>query len=227
MADKPHVREAEAAAKGAAATNVALRPILIGLILVVSFGIAAYLGTSPPRNTIPPELQGVLRPEPKALQDFGLVGSNGQPFTLERLEGKWTMLFFGYTYCPDICPTALAMLSAVFRQLEPHPEVLGNTQVVFISVDPRRDTPERLAEYVAYFDERFTAATGASEEVDNLVRQVGAGYQTEPADSSGNYLVSHTGSVFLVDPGANLVGAFSFPHQAATILGQYLKIREL
>ncbi len=176
---------------------------------------------------MPVELQGVLWPAPKPLKAFSLTSHDLRPFTLDSLKGKWTMLFFGYTYCPDICPTALAILSAVFQNLERHEGVVPDTQVVFISVDPKRDPPERLAEYMAYFDKRFAAATGEVKEIDGLANQVGAGYQIEPGESSENYLVSHTGSIFLVDPDARLMGAFSFPHNAGVITDQYLKIRQL
>lgn len=219
--------EAEASDKGSIGAKVAYRSIAIGLIVVASVGMAVYLAKSPSHRAIPPELQAVLRPAPKALHEFNLAGHDGQRFTLDRLKNKWSMLFFGYTYCPDICPTALAVLSALFQRLEQHPGVIPDTQVVFVSVDPQRDRPERLAEYIAYFDERFVAATGEVAEIDGLVRQIGAGYQIEPEDSSGNYLVSHTGSIFLVDPQARLVGAFSFPHKPESIASQYLRIRGL
>jgi protein SCO1/2 len=207
--------------------SIFVRPIIIGLMLVAAIAMTVYLRTTPPPRAIPPELQGVLRPAPKPLRPFSLIDDSGQPFTLEDLQDKWTMLFFGYTYCPDICPTALAILSAVFQRLEQHPGVIPSTRVVFVSVDPQRDRPEKLAEYVAFFDKRFTAATGAVKEIDGLAQQVGAGYQIEPEDASGNYLVSHTGSIFLVDPQARLLGAFSFPHDPETITSQYLRIREL
>lgn len=209
--------------------SIYVRPLIIGLLLVAALGMTIYLRTSPPPITIPSELQGVLRPAPKALREFNLVGHDGEPVTLDRLKSKWTLLFFGYTYCPDICPTALAVLSAMFQRLEQHPGVVSDTQVLFVSVDPQRDKPEKLAEYVAYFDKRFAAATGEVKEIDGLVRQIGAGYQIEPEeeDGSGNYLVSHTASIFLVDPQARLRGAFSFPHDPETLTELYLRIREL
>ncbi len=210
-----------------AGKSISVKPLIIGLMLVAAIGMAVYLRTNPPQRTIPPELQGVLWPAPKPLSPFSLTDHTGHPFTLERLRDKWTMLFFGYTYCPDICPTALAMLSAVFQRLEQHPGVLPETQVVFVSVDPQRDKPEKLAGYVPFFDKRFTGATGPVKEIDGLARQVGAGYQIEPKDEAGNYLVSHTSSIFLIDPQARLLGAFSFPHDPETITGQYLRIREL
>ena len=208
-------------------TSISVKPLVIGFVLVMAIGMAVYLRTTPSTRVVPPELQGVLWPGPKPLQPFALIDHAGEPFSLERLRGKWTLLFFGYTYCPDICPTALATLSAVLQRLEQHPTALADTQVVFVSVDPKRDPPERLAEYVAYFDKRFTGATGEVTEIDDLARMVGAGYLIEPEDASGNYLVSHTGSIFLVDPQARILGAFSFPHDPETIANQYLMIREL
>ena len=207
--------------------GVSAGTVIIGAILLAAVGMTAYLRTTPAHRAIPADLQGVLRPAPKALHTFSLSGPQGQRVTLDRLKGRWTMLFFGYTYCPDICPTTLATLSTVFQGLQTHPEVISDTQVLFVSVDPQRDRPEKLAEYVAYFDKRFTAATGAVEDIDGLAQQIGAGYQFEPGDASGNYLVAHTASIFLVDPQARLVGSFPFPHTPDTIIGQYLRIREL
>ncbi len=207
--------------------SISVRSLVIGLMLVAAIGMTVYLRTTPSHRAIPPDLLGVLRPAPKPLRHFSLIDHTGQPLTLDRLRGKWTMLFFGYTYCPDICPMALAVLSAVFQRLDRHPGVMPGTQVVFVSVDPRRDQPDKLASYVAHFDKRFIAATGEVREIDDLARQIGAGYQIEPEDESGNYLVSHTGSIFLVDPQARFVGAFSFPHDPETIASQYLRIREL
>jgi len=207
--------------------RIPARLIIIGLLLIASLGMAVYLGTMSSSRGIPFDLQGVLRPAPKPLQPFNLIDQAGQPFTLERLQDKWTMVFFGYTYCPDICPTTLAMMAEVYKRLDREPGVVPDTQVVFISVDPDRDGPGKLAEYVAYFDKRFSASTGKREEIDGLANQFGAGYRIEPSDSSDNYLISHTGSIFLVDPEARLQGSFSPPHDPKTIAAQYLRIRTL
>ena len=207
--------------------------IIIGLLLLASIGMTLYLRSSHrvdlgDFSSLPSDLQGVLRPAPKSLQAFNLTGMNGQPLTLNHFKGKWTMLFFGYTYCPDICPTSLAVLSSVFNQLEKlHPNMISDTQVLFVSVDPKRDTPETLAKYMPFFDKRFMAATGIKKEIDNLARQIGAGYQATPEDESGNYLVSHTGSIFLVGPQARLLASLPFPHTPADVTDMYLKIRGL
>jgi protein SCO1/2 len=181
----------------------------------------------PGEKTVPPELQGILRPEPKPLQAFELVDQYRQPFGLERLTGKWSLVFFGYTYCPDICPTTLSTLSGVAKRLQDDPQGLDDVQVVFVSVDPQRDTPEVIEDYLKYFNEAFRGVTGEQEDIDSLARQFGAGYVHEPETAAGQYLVSHTSSIFLVDPRGRLVAAFSPPHDPGTIAGQFRQIRSL
>ena len=180
-----------------------------------------------PNKTIPPELQGVLRPEPKPLRTFELSDQYRQAFNLERLKDKWSFVFFGYTYCPDICPTTLSTLTGVVKQLQADPQGLSNIQVVFISVDPQRDTPDVLEAYLKYFNEAFQGVTGAQQDIDSLTRQFGAAYMKELETTPGQYLVSHTSSIFLVDPYGQLLAAFSPPHDANTIVEQFRQIRSL
>ena len=178
-----------------------------------------------PSKTNPPELQGVLRPEPKPLQAFELTDQYRQPFNLGHLRGKWSFVFFGYTYCPDICPTTLSTLAGVVKQLQADPQGLSNIQVVFVSVDPQRDTPDVLEGYLKYFNEAFQGLTGAQQDIDSLTRQFGAAYMKEPETTSGQYLVSHTSSIFLVDPHGQLLASFSPPHDPNTIVDQFRQIR--
>jgi len=180
-----------------------------------------------PNKTIPPELQGVLRPEPKPLRTFELSDQYRQAFNLERLKDKWSFVFFGYTYCPDICPTTLSTLTGMVKQLQEDPQGLSNIQVVFVSVDPQRDTPDVLEAYLKYFDEAFQGVTGAQQDIDRLTRQFGAAYMKEPETTHGQYLVSHTSSIFLVDPYGQLIAAFSPPHDANTIVDQFRQMRSL
>ncbi|MGB5474646.1 MAG: SCO family protein [Gammaproteobacteria bacterium] len=180
-----------------------------------------------PGKTVPDELQGVLRPEPVPLQAFELVDQYRQPFDLERLKGKWSLVFFGYTFCPDICPTTLSTLSGVIKRLQADPQGLAGTQVVFVTVDPRRDTPDVIESYLKYFNDTFQGVTGPQQDIDGLARQFGAGYVTEPETVVGQYLVSHTSSIFLVDPRGRLLAAFSPPHDPGTIADQFRQIRSL
>ena len=105
-------------------------------------------------------------------------------------------------------------------------EVPADMQVVFISVDPERDTTEKLAAYITHFNSKFIGATSAKTEIDKLTRQFGAGYILEPETAPGQYLVAHTSAIFLVDPFGRLVASFSQPHYATTITSQYQKIQQ-
>ena len=196
--------------------------ILFGLFLLVM--LVTYLLVKPPPP--PPELEGVLRPEFKLLQPFKLKDHNGDVFDQERLKGKWTFVFFGYTSCPDICPTTLHVLNAVHGLLEDETgDVPDDMQVVFISVDPARDTTEMLANYVPYFNSAFIGATADKKRIDKLTKQFGAGYILEPETSPGQYLVTHTSAIFLVDPFGRLIATFSQPHYPSTITSLYQKIQ--
>jgi protein SCO1/2 len=200
------------------------------LLLFLFWGLllaAVFFWMLPDKKTVPPELQSVLRPEPKPLQAFSLTDQHQQPVNLERLQGKWSLVFFGYTYCPDICPTTLSTLTRVIRQLQNDPQGPANIQVIFVSVDPQRDTPEVIEGYLKYFNEAFVGITGTQQGIDDLSRQFGAGYMKEPDTTPGQYLVSHTSSIFLVDPQGRLLASFSPPHDPNTIVDQFQQIRAL
>jgi protein SCO1/2 len=197
--------------------------LVLGSVFVLVM-LATYLLVKPP--TPPPELQGVIRPEFRLLMPFELTDHEGNPFTESKLQNKWTFVFFGYTSCPDICPTTLYVLNSVQGLQED--KAGGNAidmQVVFISVDPRRDSTEKLAKYMRYFNKKFTGATASKTKIDRLTQQFNAGYIVEPETSPGQYLVAHTSAIFLVDPLGRLVANFSQPHYPNTINDLYEKIR--
>jgi len=196
--------------------------VLFGFFLLVM--AATYMLTKPPER--PAELEGVLRPDFRLLQPFKLTDHNNAVFDEKKLLDKWSFVFFGYTSCPDVCPATLYVLSSVHRLLsEETGAAPDDMQVIFISVDPARDTPEKLAGYVTYFNEDFIAATADTNEIDKLARQFGAGYIIEEETSPGEYNVSHTSAIFLVDPDGRLVATFSQPHQPSTIVSLYKKIK--
>ncbi len=180
-----------------------------------------------PDRPIPTELQGIVRPHPKLLQPFELVDQRHQAFTIEQLRDKWSFVFFGYTYCPDICPTTLSTLSAATSRLRRESQSISNEQVVFVSVDPERDRPETLADYVQYFSDAFIGVTGDKRAIDTLARQFNAGYVKEAETPAGDYLVSHASTIFLVDPDMRLVAAFPPPHDPDTLVEQYRLIRAM
>jgi protein SCO1/2 len=127
------------------------------------------------------------------------------------LKGAWSLLFFGYTHCPDVCPTTLATLKQVEAQLAGTP-----VKVIFVSVDPERDTPQALSEYVGYFSKAFVAATADTPTLQALASAVGVVFVKSPQAGS-DYNVDHTASLLVVDPHGRLHALFRPPFDAAAI----------
>lgn len=186
-----------------------------------------FIIQSPAKKMVPKDLIAVMRPIAIPLKPFLLTDKNQQAFTTENLKGKWSFVFFGYTHCPDICPTTLVTLKHINKALEKHPQVKSDFQVVFVSVDPERDTVKGLASYISFFNKDFTAVTSTSENILAFAKQFSAAYIKEAPTAPGEYLVSHASSIFLVNPKMEYVAAFSPPHSVETIAAQYMEIRSL
>ena len=173
----------------------------------------------------PVELQSLLLPEPRPLKPFSLTDHNGQPLGLDQLKGQWSFVFFGYTHCPDICPTTLGMLKGVAMRLEADP-LPGRTQFLFVSVDPKRDTIAHLADYIDYFHKDFFAATGERKAIDTLARQLGAIYMFEGDTEKDDYIVNHSAGVALIDPQGRWVARINPPHTVKQFHADYLQLRD-
>ncbi len=207
-------------------------PIILFVLAVLAGIIGVWLGQQVFRNAAPLQLNsGTVLPHPKPISAFELTDHRGQPFTLDRLRGRWTFAFFGYTNCPDVCPTTLKLLDDVAEKLSGRPGVLDDAQFLFVSVDPQRDTLERLADYVTYFNQDFIGATGEPDAIRKLTQQLGLlymraeGSSEEPSDES--YLIDHSASIVLLDRRGRMAALFSqFPHHAEAIARDYLKIRD-
>ncbi len=195
--------------------------VLGGLFILVMF--ATWLLVKRPDP--PAELQGVINPRFKELQAFSLDSSHG-PFSEQNFQGKWSFVFFGYTSCPDICPTTLHTLNQFYSLLKDDQAELDDIQIIFVSVDPARDTVPKLAEYVGYFNPDFIGATTNERQIEGFTKQFGAGFIIEPETAPEQYIVIHTSAIFLVDPFGRHVASFSQPHYAATLHSQFKKIRQ-
>ena len=160
-----------------------------------------------------------LLPEPRVIADFALTDQDGHAFTLASLQGRWTLIFFGFTHCPDVCPTTLYDLSGVHKQLLGRLGAnSGDHQVVFISVDPERDTPERLKSYVSYFHPDFIGVSGSDAQLRPLALQLGAAYHVEDHEpGTEQYAVDHSASILLTDPSGRLYGVFPAPHDVGKL----------
>jgi len=151
----------------------------------------------------------------KAAGDFTLTDENGRPFRLSQLRGKVVLLFFGYTHCPDVCPTTMAKLARAAK-------LLGNDAdrvvTLFVSVDPGRDTPEVMKHYLDYFHLNSFGLTGTKDEIDEVVKQYGARYEIEKSDSAAGYHVSHSTDLYLLDQKGELVKTFGYNDGTQTVV---------
>ena len=149
--------------------------------------------------------------EPRMISEFTMTDHLGNPVGLSNLKGGWSLLFFGFTTCPDICPTTLSVLNDAVRGLEEPPAI------VMVSVDPERDTPERLAQYVPAFNPDFVGYTGTFEETVKLAEQLNIAFGKVPGDLPGSYLVDHSASLVVIDPDGRYAGFIKAPHNSSNI----------
>lgn len=142
---------------------------------------------------------------------FSLLSNTGQPMNQDAVRGKIAVVFFGYTHCPDICPTTLAKLTEVLKQLGPQAD---DVRILFISVDPARDTPETMNAYVDAFDPAHAVGlSGAPADIEALAKRYRVTYAAERRDTSGNYEITHSGAVYLFDKNghARLIASIDAP----------------
>ncbi|MGR8918111.1 MAG: SCO family protein [Gammaproteobacteria bacterium] len=194
---------------------------LAGVALAALAYAAGYLSApeAPPAPTLP-AVAGMVWPPPPPLEPFELVDADRQPLGPERLRGKWTLLFFGYTHCPDICPTTLAVLKAVRERLRGFAPFDERGQVLFVSVDGERDTPAVLSEYTAYFDPEFVAASGDERSLRQLTRQFGARIIKSSGADPNEYYFDHPASVLMIGPETWVSAEFTPPLDARDIAAQ-------
>lgn len=201
------------------------------LVRISAFAVASVLAllagmwfsartASPPA---PSDIGGYALDEPRTIPPFELRDADDQPFRAEDFAGAWSFLYFGYTYCPDACPLTMV----VFQGLK---ELLGDAtddgpiRYYLVSVDPARDSPARMAEYVAYFDPAFRGLVGPYEQLERLTGAAGVAY-IPPAPGQGvDYLVDHSSSITLIDPDGKIHAIFTPPHDPASLAGDFLRL---
>ena len=204
-----------------------IRLTVIGLLLLIVVIVAGFIKQiSQPRVMTDSELKlngAFMFDTPRALPDFELTDHHGGRFAVEDLRGHWTLMFFGFTYCPDICPTTMAFLARFVGELEGLPEG-EDTRVVMVSVDPARDTPERLAEYVPYFHPEFTGVTGEFLDIHRFATALNTPFRKVPGEA-GDYLVEHSANVVLINPRGDYHGFFKAPLDLAKMKVTYRSVR--
>ncbi|REL34009.1 SCO family protein [Thalassotalea euphylliae] len=157
--------------------------------------------------------------QPRTVEPFSLTSHTGDAFTKQELSGQWSWVFFGYTSCPDVCPTTLQKLNFVYDELK---AVTPNTQVLLVSVDPNRDTVDKLSQYIGYFNNEFRALRGDHGALFPFARNLGLMYAIADDTSQKNYLVDHSASIVLINPQGEIAAIFK-PQE---VLGQIPTVDE-
>jgi len=175
----------------------------------------------------PDDLSATRFPVAREIQPFELIDHHQAPFNKESLQGRWSFLFFGYTSCPDVCPTTLSVLNSVAQRVA---DVDDEVRFAMVTIDPARDTPERLADFVTYFNGDFIGVTGSDADLQQLTRQLGILYnrvEAEPGAGTqgGGYLMNHTAGVFLFDPDGRYHAVFTPPLSAEKIADDFHKMQ--
>lgn len=198
-------------------------PALIGgafLLVAIAFAAGHWLAARNLTALSPPTVAGFLWPPPPAVEHLRLVDKHGARFDETRLDDHWTLVFFGYTHCPDICPTTMATLKQVREQLVGHGAFERKGQVLFISVDGARDTPEVLRAYTDYFNPDFLAAAVPDDARYRLTEQFGIQVTKSSGENEGEYYYDHPAYILLIGPDKRITGVFTPPLDASDIAAQ-------
>lgn len=183
--------------------------LLLAIVALAAIAIGGWLSfnlASPPAQPV----RATILPSPMDLPDFELLDQHGERFERADLLGEWHIVFFGFTHCPDICPLTLQVLAAARRELA-EADQSPLPRIVLVSVDPERDSPAVMRDYVAYFDKEAIGITGDVDELRKLTDGLGI-FFAKAAGGADDYLVDHSAVVLVVDPEARFTALFSTPH---------------
>ena len=197
-------------------TRKPLRVLAAGLALAA--GVALAVLQKPASN---PPMVATVFDAPRPLASFPLIDTRGQTVTSSDLKGHWSWLFFGFTSCPDVCPATLGILATAVDKLDPS----LRPEVYLISVDPERDTPERLGQYVSHFNADFQGLTGPPDQIKALADSLYAAFAKVPLDN-GDYTMDHFAGIYFVNDNAEVVAISTTPHIAAQLASDYTALRD-
>jgi protein SCO1/2 len=161
--------------------------------------------------------------QPRIFKDFQLLNQNGEPVNAALFEGKWSLVFFGFTYCPDICPTTMALMNR-FYQAQGEGRFGDDLQIVLVSVDPARDTPDKLKPYVEYFNPAFVGLTGEFLALHRFATQLNIPFSKVPGGGD-NYTVEHSANIAIINPRGHYAGFFKAPHELSKLNLTYQSMR--
>ncbi len=208
--------------------NPKLTRFVLVLAAVVALSSGYYFGnktqtTSAPQTLTKLQLATKLG-DGRPLLPFQLATLEDDSFDMDDLRGKWSFLYFGYTYCPDICPESLTKMVLMQNRLVAYPELNEQVQFVMISVDPARDTLEHLHRYVTHFHPDFIGATGSAEALAEMAADIGIFYKIHEPDANGNYPVDHGSSMIVIDPRGHIIALYPAIHDPKIAVEDFLQI---
>ncbi len=196
-----------------------IRLTVLLLVAVVSLFFVAivlkFVNEKPDVKAILEENNTLLFSSPRLLPTVALTRHDGTGFTTEQFKGAWNLINFGYTFCPDICPTNMMLLGQVARQLEEEQKPMP--QVYMVTVDPARDTPDLLKGYISYFNPTFKALSGDESVIASLARQLNNLFSRAPGGDDDVYFVDHSDNMAILNPEGQFVGIFRPPHKLSDL----------
>ncbi|MGY8858784.1 MAG: SCO family protein [Pseudomonadales bacterium] len=199
---------------------------IAGLLLFITVIVAGFVyRVSLPRIMTASEMSAnglYLLETPRNIGEFDLIDHHGNPFNPARLEGQWTLVFFGFTHCPDICPTTMTFLNTFLESLEG--TEAQDPQVVMVSVDPARDTVQQLADYMPYFNPDFIGVTGEFLDIHRFATKLNTPFR-KVMDEDGSYQVDHSSNIVLINPRGDYHGFFRAPLDLAKMKVTYRSAR--
>lgn len=206
-----------------------IRNTVVGIVIFITVVLALFINrVSQERILSPKEMVAngaIMFSMPREISDLSLIDQNQQPFTKSRFADKWTLVFFGFTHCPDICPTTLALLNQVSVALA-ETDYAVDTQFLLVSLDPLRDTPEKMKPYVEYFNTDFIGVTGEFLSIHRFARQLNIAFQKVVTDSeTGDYTIDHGGNVALINPQGHYHGFYKPPLDVNRMVLTYKSVR--
>lgn len=203
-------------------SNKRFLTFVIFTLLALALGIGFNLWHSTKSHIVTPPITSTKLNQPQfIIPEFHLINGQGKPFTHHNLKGHFSLLFFGFTHCQSICPLTMAMLTQLYTELKTEKTPLP--QIIFITLDPKRDTPNIVNSYVHAFNPNFIGLTGPLAGVQQLSKQMGVVYiQAQLSKSSENsYQIDHSGTLYLINPEGKLAAIFSTPHDKTSIKQDY------
>ncbi len=206
--------------KEASNKRILLFSVILIAILVSILGL--WLFKQVHRPTLK---NGTMLQHPVVLKQFNLIDKNGKPFTNANLKGHWSLIFFGFTNCPSMCPATLAQMNKAYKKLKTERSGTKLPNVYFISVDPKRDTSKKIKAYLAKFNPAFNGATGSKESIDSLTKNLGVAYAKATKSNDKNYDINHSGMILVINPNGEWIGVLSAPHDGETIARDFVGIQ--